>query len=484
MIIGRKNEQALLTDILQSSQAEFVVAYGRRRVGKTFLIEQFFADQVCTFFQVAGIQNGMMLAQLQEFCSEIGRVFYGGANIATADNWMDALAALDDAINYHQSDQPIVLFWDEFPWMATAKSQLLQALEYYWNRFWKNNSRIKLIICGSSAAWIIKKIIHHKGGLHNRITHRINLKSFDLPETRLFLQQRGIKFSSQKLLELYFIVGGVPYYLDQIKKGKSLAQNINAICFQSDGILFDEFDKVFSSLFDEHEAYIELVKIIAVNRHGVSRGRVEQAVKRSSKGGTLTQRLQDLEMAGFIKSFLPGHRTKKGLYYRVVDEYSLFYLQWIAPEKGNIALDTEDSNLWLEIVQTSQYQAWRGYAFESFCYKHVRQIKQALGIGGAARIGAWRHVTNSEEAGAQIDLLFDRRDGAVTLCEIKCSDRPFVISKEYAQKLKHKIETYQQVTGTDKQVFLAIISANGLKPNKHSAGLIDQAISMRDLFES
>ncbi|CAN5372749.1 ATP-binding protein [soil metagenome] len=483
MIIGRNKEKAILARVLQSQGAELLVVYGRRRVGKTFLIESFVDSQKCIFFHVVGVQKGSIKEHLKEFSKEIGRVFYGGAKIEASATWMQAFEALNNAINHQNQPLPVVLFFDEFPWLATPRSGLLQALEYYWNRFWKNDKRIKLIVCGSSASWIVKKIIRHRGGLHNRITEQINLKPFTLAETKLFLDERGIRLSTQQVLELYFVVGGVPYYLTQIQKNLSVAENINNLCFKKDERLFDEFDKLFSSLFDDAETYEELIRVIARNRHGISREEIERSIKHTKKGGTLTKRLQDLEMAGFIKGFLPVGHSKKGLFYRILDEYSLFYLQWIEPEKHNIELEIEDSNFWLEIIKSSRYQSWRGYAFESVCYKHVASIKKALGIKIAANIGAWRYVPRANEVGpgAQIDLLFDRTDDAVTICEIKYSDSPFIIDKNCAEDLTRLIDVFRTVTRSKKQVFIAMITANGLKQNTYSKELVNAVVSIDDL---
>lgn len=484
MIIGRSKEKSLLFNLLNSDSAEFLAVYGRRRIGKTFLIESFFENRKCSFFHFTGVQNGALREQLEEFVKEIASVFYGAAKIEKPTTWMQAFEALKVAIEYSRSSEPIVLFFDEFPWMATPRSRLLQSLEYYWNRFWKNDPRIKLIICGSSASWIIKKVIHHKGGLHNRITEQLHLKALDLSESKSFLEHQGVCLSEQKFLDLYCIVGGVPYYLSRFKKKLSIAESINRECFYPDGLLFNEFSKLFVSLFKDHQIYEELIRIISRNRHGISREEIEKNAKLTGKGGTLTQRLQDLEMAGFIKEFLPLQHRKKGLYYRILDEYSLFYLQWIEPEKANLELETDDNNFWLDMMHSPQYQAWRGYAFESVCYKHIAKIKQALGIKVSARVGVWRYVpiANSKEQGAQIDLLFDRRDDAITLCEIKCSDKPFIITKEYANNLQHKINLYRQITRTKKQLFFAIVSANGLKKNHYSEKLVDFVITLKDLF--
>lgn len=484
MIIGRETECALLTELLQSPQAEFLVVYGRRRIGKTFLIESFFSEQDCLFFHVTGIQNGILTEHLHEFSREIGRVFYGGANINTPTTWMQAFETLHKAIEYAPADKPIALFFDEFPWMASAKSRLIQALEYYWNRHWKNNPKLKLILCGSSASWIIKKILRHKGGLHNRITQQLSLKPFNLAGTKQFLNNQNIQLSHSKILELYSILGGIPYYLNQIKKRHSIAQNINKTCFQTDGILFDEFKKVFASLFKEHEIYEDLVRAVAKNRHGTSRKDIQSATHATQQGGTLSARLEDLEMAGFIKEFLPISHNKRGLYYRLLDEYSYFYLQWIEPERNNIELDIDNNNYWLDITKSPKYQAWRGYAFESVCYKHIAPIKKALGITTACKIGTWRYLakTNTDTPGAQIDLLFDREDDAVTLCEIKYSDKPFVITKEYAAKLRQKVDTYRQITRTKKQIFIAMIAAHGIKANDYADELITTTVTLEDLF--
>ena len=486
MIIGRDKEKQLLTEILTSKEAEFVAVWGRRRIGKTFLIETFFKAQHCIFFHTTGIQKGASRIQLQEFIKEIGNIFYNGAKIAVPNTWMEAFETLHHAIGQASTRAPIVLFLDEFPWMSTPKSGVLQALEFYWNRHWKNNNRVKLIVCGSSASWIIKKIVYNKGGLHNRLTHKLHLKSFDLLNTKHFLDERGFKLSNRQLLDLYCVTGGIPYYLRQINKNISIIQNINKLCFQKDGLLYDEFNKVFSSLFKDSEVYEEIIRIIAKNQHGISREDIENNIKQTKKGGTLTSRLQDLEMAGFVKKFLPLNHSKKGLYYRIFDEYCLFYLQWIEPEKENIALDIEDNNFWSGLVKTPQYLSWRGYAFESICYKHVAQIKKTLAIHDAVKIGAWRYRprNNEIEKGAQIDLLFDRKDDAITLCEIKYTDEPFVLTKDYLFKLEEKAEVYRKVTRTGKQIFMVLISANGLKENKHSKKSIQAIVTLDNLVTS
>jgi len=465
VIIGRKAEQKILLNVMQSTAAEFVVVYGRRRIGKTYLIEQFFLKHDCLFFRVTGIQNGKIKDQLREFAKGIGLSFYQGASIAQPDSWMNAFEELTKAIENVKSKKKIILFLDELPWMATRRSGILEALGYYWNQYWSQNERLKLIACGSSASWIIKNIIYNKGGLHNRATKEILLSAFSLLECKEFLQSRGIKFNDNQILQLYAVMGGVPHYLKHVEPAHSATENINNLCFRENGLLFAEFDKLFKSLFKNAKIYIELIKIIATTHQGISRVDIEKKSKLTTKGGTLTERLNDLELAGFIKSFLPLKSKQQGVFYKVIDEYVYFYLKWIAPEKQALLGFDSSNEYFTEKIGTPGYYNWMGYTFESICYKHIPQIRAALGISSGARVGTWRHIPpkGSKEQGVQIDLLFDRKDDTVNICEIKCTEKPFVIDKLYYYSLLNKINVYKFETKTTKQLFVVFVSATGLK---------------------
>ncbi len=482
-LVGRKQEQAELEDIYASKKAEFTLVYGRRRIGKTFLIKQFFKKKKrCVFFYVTGVKDGTLGEQLKEFSKAIGESFYHGATIETPETWMRAFEELNNAISTQSKAKKIVLFMDEFPWMATKKSRLIQALEYYWNRYWSDLPNVKLIICGSSAAWIIKKILYQKGGLHNRTTRQIILRPFNLTETKLFLSKKNIKFEKEQVLQIYLALGGVPFYLEQLKKSKSAAYNINNLCFKESGLLFNELDKLFKSLFENYESYLFLIKIIGHSNYGISRSDIENESKKLFHGGRLTERLNDLEMAGFIKSFLPIMHERRGLYYRIIDEFCCFYLKWIEPEKSTLLTLDHEHHYWNEKLKSPSYQAWSGYAFEMLCYKHVSFIKKALNVLDDAKIGSWKYVPKiySKDQGAQIDIVFDQSD-SIILCEIKYTDKAFSIDKNYAEQLSKKTETFKRVTKTDKQIFLAIISANGIKANRYSDELISDVVTLDDL---
>ncbi len=481
-IIGRKEEQRELTDLFGSKKAEFAVVYGRRRIGKTFLIEQFFRPKKCIFFHVTGVQDGLLKEQLAEFAKVIGKAFYNGASIKTSPTWMEAFEELNSAINNLSGTKKIVIFIDELPWMATRRSRILQALDYYWNHCWSKNKRLKLVVCGSSASWIIKNIIYNKGGLHNRYTRCLLIKPFSLHETKEFVINRGIKIGDKQILQLYMAIGGVPHYLDKVKKGLSTAQNIEHLCFRENGILFSEFEKLFKSLFEDAKVYIELIRIVSTLREGVTRSYVEGKSKLTKKGGTLTDRLNDLEQAGFIKSFLPLKHQRQGVYYRIIDEYVYFYLKWIEPQKHMLS-NQSGNDYWLHHSNTSQYYAWLGYSFESVCYKHINQIQKSLKIPSGSQVGTWRFnpKDSSKEKGAQIDLLFERSDDAVTICEIKFTDKPFKIDKPYYSNLMNKVDVYRKVSKTSEQIFIAFISANGIAKSKY-ADCISAIATLEDLF--
>jgi len=484
-LIGREPEQEILRDFFDSSRPEFLAIYGRRRIGKTYLIKQFFNKIECIFFTVTGVKDGKVSLQLKRFIKEIETVFYKGTEIKEGKNWFEAFDSLTEAIEkFTLREQRIVLFFDEFPWMATHRSGLLQALEYFWNHKWSNDSRIKLIICGSSASWIINKIINNKGGLHNRITRKIKLMPFDLEETNLFLQARDIKLNYKQITQLYMVTGGIPYYLLNLKTGFSSTQLIEQLAFQHNSLLLKEFDNLFASLFNNADDYVDLLRVIAKNRYGITQKELIKGSRKISRGGGAVRKLIELEEAGFIISFTPHLHYKRGIYYRLIDEYTLFYFDWIEPVRNTLQKESLEAGYWSVKQNSPKWHSWAGYAFEAICYKHLRLIRKKLNISPASISNGWRHVptAKSKERGAQIDLLFDRDDDTITLCEIKYTHEPFIIDKEFAENLKRKIDVFKKKTRTKKQLFLAMISANDIKKTIYSEEMITGVVVLEDFF--
>ncbi len=484
-IVGRDEEISTLKRLLESKNSEFLALYGRRRIGKTYLIRQFFRGTGAVFFNVTGSKEGALKEQLTHFVQKIGEVFYDGAVLTTPKNWSEAFKVLTKAVDIQPKKKKIVLFFDEIPWMATPKSRLLQSLDYYWNQYWSNDSRIKLIICGSSASWIIHKVINNRGGLHNRITRRMHLEPFTLLETKLFLQSVGVKLDHQQILMLYMVTGGIPHYLADLEAGLSAAQLVEKLAFTKNGILLDEFKNLFASLFHHAEDYIQIIRAIASRRYGIGKNELLSMLGSSAMGGGGAKRLEELEETGFIMGFMPYQHKRRGICYRVVDEYTLFYLKWIEPIQNALQKKSLEEGYWLSLQSAPEWHNWLGYAFEAVCYKHIACIRKALAISPGAIADSWRYVPrkDSEERGAQVDLLFDRRDDAITLCEIKYTDKPFVLSKGDAEVLQRKLEVFKERTGTRKQLFLALISANGLKKNFYTEELIQGLVTLDDFFK-
>ena len=304
-------------------------------------------------------------------------------------------------------------------------------------------------------------------------------------ETKLFLSQQGIKLSNKQVVQLYMVTGGIPYYLSLAKKGLSVTQLIEHLAFKPTSLLFKEFDNLLASLFEEAAPYIELINIIAKHHYGIEQEDIIKKSKYLSRGGRASEKLTELEEAGFIISFTPYSHKRKGIYYRVLDEYTLFYLKWIEPIRKTLQKESLETGYWEKIQFSPAYYSWSGYAFESICYKHLSQIRKKLNITPGAIVNTWRYSpkVHSKEKGVQIDLLFDRPDDAITLCEIKYSEKPFVIDKQYAISLQSKREVFVEKTKTFKQVFIAMIASNGIKKNVNMIDLVDGVVTLEDLFQ-
>lgn len=481
-IIGRHKEIKIFQEFLSSNTSEFVAIYGRRRVGKTYLIKQFFGAQAGIFFELTGLSDGSLKDQLTNFSISLSKTFYQGAEMAVQKTWMDALRQLTLAIDNIPPNKRVTIFFDELPWLSTRKSGFLKALEYYWNTKWSNRKKLILIVCGSAASWMLEKIVYAKGGLHNRITVNIPLLPFTLSEVEDYLTYQNHKLSREQILQIYMVTGGIPHYLKALKKRYSVTQNINALCFQKGGLLFDEFEKLFYSLYEYPSIYIKIIRAIAKKTSGISRDTLIKSIK-SSDGGYLNVMLKSLEEAGFICSFLPLGHTRRGIHYRLIDEYVLFYLHWIEPLHKKTRVTTTTS-YWTNVIHTSAWYAWAGYAFEAVCWKHIDMIKKALGLDKIhTNWGDWRYIPEKSAKGAQIDLVLDRDDDCVTLCEIKHTEKDFVITKTYAKEIESKQVIYKEQTRTKKQILWCLITNNGIAENRYFRELIQHTVNLDDLYQ-
>ncbi len=468
-IIAREREEKELETAFQSTIPEFIALYGRRRVGKTYLVRNFFENKEDTlFFTMTGTKEGTLPEQTLTFSELVADTFYRpgapGAPVDIRTTWRDAFRLLTEQIRICPQKK-IVLFFDEFPWMATRGSRLLRILEFFWNHYWSQDPRIKIIICGSSSSWILKNIVNNQGGLYNRVTRTIHLEPFNLRQTKLFLNHMNVKLNHRDITDIYMAMGGIPFYLSKITPGYSAAQAIEHLAFQRNSFLLQEFPNLYGTLFEAEGAHIELVRIIAEHRYGIGQAEIVKKAERFSSGGRIVAWLSELEQAGFIAQRTPFGRKKKGIYYVMNDEYSLFYFKWLEPIKKTLLEEGETSGYWELQKNSPSWNSWSGYAFESVCLKHIRQIRESLGLPRTALAYTWRYAptAGSDEKGAQIDLLFDRADNGITLCDIKYSRTPFVLDKAYAEKLQRQITVFKEQTNTTKNICIAFVAPEGLK---------------------
>lgn len=478
-IIARQQELQSLNKVYSSLKPEFIAVYGRRRVGKTFLIREFFCDKGI-YFHITGVKDAPVRKQLRNFTEELSRVFNYSPDTKPKD-WQEAFSLLRKVIDKLSGTERIILFFDELPWLATHRSGFLQDMDYFWNRYMSSNDRIILVVCGSAATWMIRKVIQNKGGLHGRLTTTLRLNPFDLSETEQFLQSQGITLDRKQIIDIYMAVGGIPKYLTYVERGLSSLQIINKICFK--GPLLDEFNELYSSLFEEHERYISVIRALAGRNCGLTKTEIFEATE-ITPGGGMNVILEDLQQSGFIMLIPDLGKTKKNFRYRLLDEYSLFYIRWIEQAK-TLNISGVDTNFWLNKGGSPESRAWSGYAFEGICMKHIGAIKEALGIFGiSTHTSGWiyKPKKNSSEIGTQIDLVIDRADNCINLCELKFNNDLFVITKTYEKELQQRRTIFIEKTGSRKTIFLTFITPYGISKEKGYFGLVDKELTMDDLF--
>lgn len=468
VISGRRAERAILERVLASDRSELVALYGRRRVGKTFLVRRFFADRNVEYFEMVGQLGGDAADQRRIFSEALAAAFFRGQRLAVPASWHDAFRELQTAIEHRtRRHKRVVLFLDELPWIDTHRSGFLRELEHFWNAWCSQRSDIVFIVCGSAASWMLRRIVHARGGLHNRLTQTIRLLPFTLAETKQYFADRRIHITSRTVVELYMVLGGIPHYLDRVARGRSVAQAVDEVVLSKDGALAQEFDRLFASLFESDGRYVAVVRALAAKRRGLTRHEILDACGLPS-GGAASAILDNLAEGGFISMTAPIGKLSRDIVYRLTDEFSLFHLKW---------LERARPRSWQHVRDTPRWRAWAGLAFESVCLKHVAAIEHALGISGIqTEASAWLHRD------AQIDLLIDRADGVMSVCELKFTDGPFTITKRYAEQLRGKLAAFRQQTATRKALHLTFITSYGVTRNRYADELVDRELTMDALL--
>ncbi len=470
-IIGREKEQEALSLVRDSAKPELVAVYGRRRVGKTFLVKQFFDNKFD--FYLTGIYEGTKAEQLKFFNKQLSE--YSSLPYPFVDNWFDAFDQLKHYLSHRPDNHPIIVFIDEMPWLDTPRSRFLKAFELFWNSWGSTKANLKLIVCGSATTWMMSHLIGDKGGLHNRVTKRIKLSPFNLYETEAFLKSRGIVWNRYQIAEAYMIFGGTPYYLEMLQKPYGLSQNVDSLFFADNAELRDEYNFLFRSLFKDSQIYRNTVEVLARKAKGMSRKELMSGLK-IKDGGTLTIVLENLCNCDFIRKYSAFGKSERDVLYQLTDMFTLFYLHFIKGESGR------DEHLWSNLADASRKRSWSGYSFEQLCLNHIAQIKSTLGISGIqSDVCSWFCLPDENHGGAQIDLVIDRRDQIINLCEMKYATSEYEITGKYEREMQERKELFRSVTSTRKALHLTMVTTYGIKKNAYSDS-IQSEVRLDDLF--
>ena len=464
MIVGRAEEIRQLKRAYASEYSEFVAVYGRRRIGKTFLIRECFKN--CFTFQYTGVWNISNKEQLEEFYQNLIRQGLS-TEAKPPKSWFEAFHLLEDLIIASRQEKKII-FLDELPWMDAPNSRFIPAFEHFWNGWASARKDILLIICGSATSWIINKIFRNKGGLYNRVTYRIRLNQFSLAECEEFVKSYGLGFNRNMILEGYMVMGGVPYYWSKLDASKSIGQNINNLFLKENGMLRDEFNFIYATIFNRPEKYLKVVEALAGKKSGLTRDEIIKNSKLESNG-QLSGILEDLIECGFVRKYCHTDKRLRDAIYQLVDCYTLFYYKFV---KAAHAVDEE---YWVRLMRTPTYNTWCGLSFERVCLLHTRQIKVALGISGImANIFSWHTKGNDYHPGVQIDLLIDRADNVISVCEMKYAPDGYEMTSKAYDNFKTKMSVLGRYMPAKKFISPALITSNGVKRNMYSDEIYDK----------
>ena len=470
MIIGRKRETQILNNALQDNKSHFIAVYGRRRIGKTFLVRETFGYRFT--FQHAGMADGGLQDQLDAFRSSLKDA---GLSVPRIHSWADAFEGLKDLVR-NSTEKRKTIFIDELSWMDTPKSKLLPALEHFWNSWASARQDIVLIVCASATSWMLSEIVHNRGGLYNRLTEQIHLHPFTLADCEEYVRSSNLSLNRSQIMQYYMVFGGVPFYWTFIRKGLSFAQNIDETLFSADAPLKDEFKYLYASIFKKPDTYLIIVETLGKKKAGMTRDELIHA-SGLTNSGDLTRRLEELESCGFIRQYRAFGHSRKDSVYQLIDFFTLFYYKFLVDAPN-------DEKLWSNQINTPLINTWAGLAFERICMEHIPQIKRKLGISGILTdVSSLYCRANPDKgiAGSQIDLLIARKDQVINLCEMKYSNVEYTLTKTEDSRIRTRINDLILSSGTKSAVFPTIITTYGLTENSYS-GNIQSVVTMEDLF--
>ena len=473
-IIGRKGEMAELQRCFDSDRSELVIVYGRRRVGKTFLVDQFF-NETYDFTFVGGHKLSQRI-QLRNFAKALKQMT-GERTMRKFADWFDAFDALEEYLSSLPTDRKKVVFIDEMPWIDSLRSSFIEAFENFWNGWAARRKDILFIASGSATSWMIDKLVENQGGLHARITCQIYLRPFTLSETEQYLQRQGCLWDRFQMAQCYMFFGGIPFYLSLLDIKESLVQNVDRLCFARGGALRLEFDELYNALFIHADKYVDIVRLLAERRSGMTSSEIAKAT--SIDGKRMSKMLSNLERCDFLMKFRYYGKKNNDIIYKLTDFYNLFYIKYIEPN-----MDLYDEQWWQHHATSHSVESWQGLTFELLCLMHIRQIRQALNIGGVAtEVSTWFDQADKKKAvrGSQIDLIIERADRIIHLCEMKFSQGEFRIAADYEERLRNRMELFKEKTKNKKALVHTFVTTFGVANGKYSS-LVHSEVTLNGLF--
>lgn len=481
LIIAREKEQAELERLVKEPTAQLLAVYGRRRTGKTFLVREYFDDSFAfkhtavSPMELKERDGGELIyrVQLNEFAASLRK--YGSKDATPVADWFEAFHRLETLLDSRRKKGKMVVFMDELPWLDTPRAGFLSAFEHFWNDYGSGKHNLLLIVCGSATSWMLDNLINNKGGLYGRSTCEMHIHPFTLKETEAYLTWRGLTLDRYDTAQAYMLTGGVAYYLSYFKPGLSLAQNVDELFFADGGFLQKEYDRLFTSLFADNAGYRRIVEVLSGNRYGLTRETIS-AKAGIALGGSLSNMLKSLVQSDLINTYWNFGESKKTQYYKLTDMFCLFYLGFVQRNP------TSNRTFWSDNQNSPRLNSWRGRAFEDVWFVHQEQVRHALGIDGVqAEVYPWHATGDAASAGAQIDMLIERADRVVNLCEMKFTQDDFVITKDYDERLRRKLSALIERTGGKRNIQITLVTTFGLKMNMYSSR-IQRVVTLDDLF--
>ena len=469
-LVGREQEIKLLEEYTTSGRPEFVAIYGRRRVGKTFLVNQLFGGRLA--FSMTGVLNGSKDEQMEAFIDAMEE--YSGALIDKPKSWMEAFRILKSFLKKKVVlEQRCIVFLDELPSMDTQRSGFIRALGYFWNSWASLQDNLTLIVCGSATSWMIRHIVDDKGGLHDRITHEMHLRPFTLRETELYLESNGFQWDRLSVMQTYMALGGIPYYLGLLHRDESFPMNIDRLFFSEDEEMRREYRRLYSTLFKSPDSYTAIVSALSKVKTGLTRNELSKVLGKDSSG-SLSKKLEDLVNCDIIRKYVVREKDikKNSAIYQLVDLYSLFYLTFVPKAEA-------ETGYWSNHIGTPEVNTWLGLSFERLCMAHVPQIKLAMHLDRiATKFYSWRKKTSPK---AQIDMILERADNIINIFEMKYSESEYTLDKEEDGKLRKRVEAFRKETGAKEALWPTLITTYGLTKGVHSSTFV-ATLTMDDLF--